>query len=58
MRLLLFCKRKKKEKKEKKKLQIWKHLGVGTKGAHNVPTDVRGCHPKHLACVTVSSCDV
>lgn len=37
---------------------MWSHLGMGTASAHILPTDVHGCHPKHLACVTVNSCDV
>lgn len=37
---------------------MWNHLGMGTASALIVPTDVHGCHLKHLACVTVHGCDV
>lgn len=37
---------------------MWNHLGLGTASAHALPAHFHGCHPKHLACVTVHGCDV
>lgn len=37
---------------------MWNHLGLGTASAHAVPAHFHGCHPKHVACVTVHGCDV